>query len=469
MQYKSYRFIKILLIFILLINVKVMSQVGIGITPDASAMLDISSSTKGLLAPRMTTAQKVAIASPADGLLVYDTDLEKFDYFNGTAWISLESSAAARNNYVLVKSLADFPAPSGGPGGVINLDPTTLYEINGWIVTANQINLNGCTIFGGDSTNDRLLNVGTGALFTGSSGGLIKNLTLIGTPGNSLFDLNDATKTRNIIIRDSYVGFFGSVGTITGHNLTLLQLISYIYNQNGITLSSNKNLILKDQAWFNTNAATFTTLSGDFEIIGILGGIYQVASGKTGLDVTGITSITESAFMSAVSFTDVGSRTVGTFSKEWEINTPGLITKTDDVASGTIYVSSTALTSIPSADTPVKAAGTTITENLFRFDDGGVNNRLRYTGTKTRIFSVSASLAISSPNSGQYLLMYIAKNGTVIGSTEIKRKIANGSDIGAATVSGTVELATNDYVELWLANDSSNKDATVERLNFQIK
>lgn len=56
---------------------KCLSQnVGIGTqTPHASAMLDISSSTKGLLAPRMTTVQRIAISNPAKGLLVYDTDL----------------------------------------------------------------------------------------------------------------------------------------------------------------------------------------------------------------------------------------------------------------------------------------------------------------------------------------------------------------------------------------------------------
>ena len=43
-------------------------------TPDASAILDVSSTTKGLLAPRMTQAQRIAIATPATGLVVYQTD-----------------------------------------------------------------------------------------------------------------------------------------------------------------------------------------------------------------------------------------------------------------------------------------------------------------------------------------------------------------------------------------------------------
>lgn len=57
-----------------------------GAAPVASAMLDIASTSSGLLIPRMTTAQRTAIASPATGLLVYDTNLNAFLYFDGTIW-----------------------------------------------------------------------------------------------------------------------------------------------------------------------------------------------------------------------------------------------------------------------------------------------------------------------------------------------------------------------------------------------
>jgi hypothetical protein len=60
-------------------------NVGIGTTtPSSSAMLDISSTDKGLLMPRMTAAQRTAIVSPAAGLQVYQTDGTKgFYYFDG--------------------------------------------------------------------------------------------------------------------------------------------------------------------------------------------------------------------------------------------------------------------------------------------------------------------------------------------------------------------------------------------------
>lgn len=62
-------------------------NVGIGTTaPNASALLDISSTTQGVLFPRMTNAQRQAIATPATGLIIYNTDCNSFDYYKGTTW-----------------------------------------------------------------------------------------------------------------------------------------------------------------------------------------------------------------------------------------------------------------------------------------------------------------------------------------------------------------------------------------------
>jgi hypothetical protein len=62
----------------------------IGTTTDiASSKLTISSTTQGFLPPRMTTAEKNAISSPANGLIVYDTDLVRPCFFNGATWITL--------------------------------------------------------------------------------------------------------------------------------------------------------------------------------------------------------------------------------------------------------------------------------------------------------------------------------------------------------------------------------------------
>jgi len=73
-------------------------------TGSASSVLDVYSVAKGFLAPRMTTAQRTAIASPANGLLVYQTDgTNGFYYYNGTtaAWVMLTSSGGTSTGWSL--------------------------------------------------------------------------------------------------------------------------------------------------------------------------------------------------------------------------------------------------------------------------------------------------------------------------------------------------------------------------------
>lgn len=68
-------------------------NVGIGTTtPNASSILELSSNNKGLLITRLTTAQRNAIASPATGLVIFNTDNNNFEYYSGSVWVTLFSS-----------------------------------------------------------------------------------------------------------------------------------------------------------------------------------------------------------------------------------------------------------------------------------------------------------------------------------------------------------------------------------------
>jgi hypothetical protein len=101
----------LLAILITLVNLAVFAQNNVGIgtaVPDPSAILDLTSGTKGFLAPRVTTAQRNNIVSPATGLLVYDTDFQCFYYFD-SGWKSLCTSTG---------SGATGPTGSTGPTGV---------------------------------------------------------------------------------------------------------------------------------------------------------------------------------------------------------------------------------------------------------------------------------------------------------------------------------------------------------------
>jgi hypothetical protein len=67
-------------------------SLGIGTaSPNASAILDVQSTTKGVRMPNMTTTQKNAISSPAAGLMVFDTTLSKLCVYSGAAWQTITS------------------------------------------------------------------------------------------------------------------------------------------------------------------------------------------------------------------------------------------------------------------------------------------------------------------------------------------------------------------------------------------
>ncbi len=63
-----------------------------GSSADASAILDVKSTMKGMLIPRMLTTERLAIVNPATGLQVYDTDLSQFYFYNGSSWMGIASN-----------------------------------------------------------------------------------------------------------------------------------------------------------------------------------------------------------------------------------------------------------------------------------------------------------------------------------------------------------------------------------------
>lgn len=84
--------IAFLLLFPLLLSIPLIAQVGINSdnsAPDPSAMLDIKSTGKGMLIPRMATAEREAITNPAAGLVLYDNTTNSFWYNNGAKWLEV--------------------------------------------------------------------------------------------------------------------------------------------------------------------------------------------------------------------------------------------------------------------------------------------------------------------------------------------------------------------------------------------
>ena len=143
-----------LFIFLLIATVSSQAQVGIGTaTPAASAQLDVSSTTKGFLPPRMTTVQRNAISSPAAGLIIYNTDCNAFNYWNGTAWVPFPSNAnAPATAGSITGSLTPCQNATGIAYSIAAVPGATSYN---WTVPP------GTTVASGQGTASITLNIGT--------------------------------------------------------------------------------------------------------------------------------------------------------------------------------------------------------------------------------------------------------------------------------------------------------------------
>jgi len=140
------------LFFISVLTQFTAAQVGIGtISPAASAQLDVTSSNKGLLPPRIALTSindNSTISSPASGLLIYNTAsagtsptnvTPGFYYFNGTNWQRILNEDKQRTKYTLALENAVASGSTGISGAATISNWTTTYSASGGdvMVSAN--------------------------------------------------------------------------------------------------------------------------------------------------------------------------------------------------------------------------------------------------------------------------------------------------------------------------------------------
>lgn len=141
---------------------------GIGTTGDTNAALDISAgagNNKGLLIPRLTQAQRVAVTTTTEGMLVYQTDGTQpgFWYFTNNAWVALPSGVASGAGWLRTGNSGTDPGTNPGVGGTTS--PGTSFvgttDNKDLVLRANNV--------------ERLRITTDGSLYSRSTYGLILN------------------------------------------------------------------------------------------------------------------------------------------------------------------------------------------------------------------------------------------------------------------------------------------------------
>ena len=208
-----------LLSVVLTAQIAIAQNVGIGTSaPNAKAALEISSTTKGLLIPSMTTSQRLAItsATPApSGLMVYDTDRDEFYHYNGSSWSPILNGSYWTRPVASRKRISN----NLDSVGIGTVSPTEWLDVDGNIRSRNNlladnnvtatggvsgaslstpgnITVAGTSFFNGNVTANSNLSVGGTSLLTGD---ITTNSDLI---------VNNAAATLQLKSSNINKGFF---------------------------------------------------------------------------------------------------------------------------------------------------------------------------------------------------------------------------------------------------------------------
>ncbi len=453
------------------------AQVGIGTeNPNTSSLLDLTSNSKGLLAPRMTTLERTSIASPAESLLVFDTDEKAFYFYNTTtsSWDQIANNTSVkRNNYKLIKSADDLADELAAGGSKYLLDENTLYEVNGTIALSHPIDLNNAYMIGQDANEDILSS--SGVLFEGSTGGSIKGLTLKGTKAFNISGPGISSSTSLIVQNVIVIGMSTSVGSVSDIGLYFGNINQFIGNADGITFSNIGNLLLNTQAWPSSNSGTFETLTGNFGLVEKGSGFSTVDGSDVAMDVSDPSLNVGVGVISGTVFSGSTSNASGyingyssnsydgySFSTDWTVNSPGISSESDAIATGNLYYDENDTYGVVTVynNTPFKLPVNTEARGLFRFEEGtGANseNRIVYKGEKTRSVNVFAAISFTTTDGTQFAFS-IYKNGSKVTGTEAVVNILNINERQSVSVLGNVTVKTNDYIEIYVRKTSSQNE-----------
>jgi hypothetical protein len=256
-------------------------NVGIGTTtPNSSAQLDVSSTAKGFLTPRMSATQRTGIPSPAAGLLVYDTDSSSFAYYTGSNWFFLKGASSLANTW---STVGNSGTASYNFIGTTDNNPLRI-RINNR--PAGMIDASNKSIGFGDSalysnTGYSNIAIGTGALVK-NTGTDRSNLVAI---GDSALYHNGAGATQPYHgIQNTAVGSKVLYSNTLGHNNTAYGFTALYSNTLGIS-----NIAIGSGALYNNIAGSSNTAVGDAALSSNTNGSYNTALGNAALtlNVTG--------------------------------------------------------------------------------------------------------------------------------------------------------------------------------------
>ena len=223
----------------LIMHMTPQGSVGVGVLPNSNASLELSSTSKGFLPNRMTTAQRIAIVSPPEGLIVFDTDMKNLYMYVASTWLPL---SFGNTSYALPIEKAANDAAAGDHFG-----------------SSVAISGNYAVIGAMDDDNGGNINQGCAYVFVKTNGEWVQQAKLLASDGAT----GDKFGTA-VAISGDYIVVGAPNATVSGF---AVQGAAYVFIRSGNSWTQQSKLVAADgngQAGFGTSVAT----TGSVAVVG---------------------------------------------------------------------------------------------------------------------------------------------------------------------------------------------------------
>lgn len=273
-----------IVVITLMITTPVLAQnnVGIGtLSPNPKAILDLSSNSKGFLAPRMTSTERQNIqpSLSEQGLLVFDTDVLSYFFWNGQQWVQLPGPAGYNTSLTFVNnilSLTDGGGTLSVPINFVNNDNDSTNELITDVVFSSNDNI--LTIVEGGNTWATSINVNDAD--SDPTNELIANVTF--NPNGNILSITEAGNTFNTTLNIN-VNDADSDPTNEWQTLSLSGNTLIISNGNSVSLATFVNT---DNQTLSLSGTQLSISNGNSVDLSNIGGNDWKLTGNANTNVT---------------------------------------------------------------------------------------------------------------------------------------------------------------------------------------
>lgn len=430
--------------------------------------------TSGAISPLVTRTQHIDEIDSALNLL--ETALQTVTgQVNFTGGLQVSGANITASPFILIIQESDFPTQDAT---TITLESKKIYVLGANLTTAKYfVCQDGAVMTGFNILGYTLTCTGTGSMFTGTDATFSIRRIQKNHPTAQGYSFTDTVGGQKLFIEEEVRTVSGTkYGTFNDMQTVLIENSSALDVDDGIDIQGINNTILSfSKLFMQSTSATFkgidfgTAISRTIEVDNL---IIEGPAGSIGISGLAGSGNVPAGRLATVKSSEFGAnvtplQNITNSDVRWSFkdNTPISDTITDALLSLNSNATATVITT---ASTPVKIAGTWVVERESR-TTGTTGGRVTFNSERDEVLPIDGAVFVE-PVSGTNKLIkcYFALNGAIIANSGQQIKTDAGNPL-SIPMTWQHDFSGNDYLELWVENNTDDIDILVSYASLRVR